>query len=139
MKKQENLLDLRLGSWDWEAEKTHGGKKVKQRSQVWCEAATVSGAVWVGCGSNQQGLVFGPLETSSEVFQNKREILNQPLRLEIRENKEKNQTYEIDLKEREMRVEALRLKEGNQLSGVGSKDLSWPWHGEVENWLWFKG
>ena len=68
--------------------------------------------------------MFGPLETSSEVFQNKREILNQPLRLEIRENKEKNQTYEIDLKEKEMRVEALRLKEGNQLSGVGSKDLS---------------
>ena len=46
------------------------------------------------------------------------------MRLEIRENKEKNQTYEIDLKEREMRVEALRLKEGNQLSEVRSKDLS---------------
>ena len=63
----------------------------------------------------------------------KREILNQPLRLESRE---KNQTSEIDLQEREMRVEgleALRLREGNWLSGVGSKDSSWPWLGEVEN------
>ena len=37
---------------------------------------------------------------------------------------------------REMRVEgleALRLREGNRLSGVGSKDSSWPWLGEVEN------
>lgn len=30
-------------------------------------------------------------------------------------------------REREMRVEALRLREGNWLSGVGSKDSSWPW------------
>ena len=66
----------------------------------------------------------------------KREILNQPLRLESRENREKNQTSEIDLQERERRVEgldALRLREGNRLSGVGSKDSSWPWLGEVEN------
>ena len=56
------------------------------------------------------------------MFQNIREILNQPLRLESREkwNRGKNQ---IHLKEREMRVEGLlRLREGNQ-----------PWLGEVEN------
>ena len=55
------------------------------------------------------------------MFQNKREILNQPLRLESREkwNREKNQIY---LKEKEMRVEGLlRLREGNR-----------PWLGEVE-------
>ena len=55
------------------------------------------------------------------MFQNKREILNQPLRLESREkwNREKNQ---IHLKEKEMRVEGLlRLREGNR-----------PWLGEVE-------
>ena len=98
MKKQENLPNMRLGSRDWKNEKTHGGKKVKWWSQVWCEAAAVSGAVWGGRGSNQQGLVFGSLETWSEVFQNKRENLNLPLRLE---NKEKNQTSKIDLKERE--------------------------------------
>ena len=55
------------------------------------------------------------------MFQNKRGILNQPLRLESREkwNREKNQIY---LKEKEMRVEGLlRLREGNR-----------PWLREVE-------
>ena len=60
------------------------------------------------------------------MFQNKREILNQPLRLESREkwNREKNQIY---LKEKEMRVEGLlRLRVGN-----------WPWLGEVEIFYYY--
>ena len=122
-----------MGWIQWLGELDHLlGWRRRQRCQVRCEvAAAATSKVWyLVCWR------LGVLETWSEVFQNKREIWNQPLRLESRENREKNQTSEIDLKERERRfedLEALRLREGSWLSGVRSKDSSWPWFREVEN------
>ena len=46
MKKEETLPDLRLGSWVWEAKKTHGGK--------WTKSEAASGWVWSDGNSNQQ-------------------------------------------------------------------------------------